>query len=153
MCVCVCVRERERERSRIRCASLSLSRSLARSLSLSLSVSGNELSLTHAISLYLSLWVCLRVSQGAVMPCSRAQTKIRGNPDRDTRVPVVHSTHPAAALHGRRSAALVFATNCVETKPQQGLHAPENRLGGSSAWTRQQLVFISGTKPFCTRAP
>ena len=31
------------------------------------------------------------------MPCSRAQTKTRGNPDRGTRVPAVHSTHQAAA--------------------------------------------------------
>jgi hypothetical protein len=29
----------------------------------------------------------------------RSQTKTRGNPDRGTRVPSVHSTHPAAALH------------------------------------------------------
>jgi hypothetical protein len=55
------------------------------------------LSLSRNLSLSLSLWVCLRVSQGAVMPCSRAQTKTRGNPDRGTRVPAVHSTHPAAA--------------------------------------------------------
>jgi len=54
-------------------------------------------SLSLEISLSLSLWVCLRVSQGAVMPCSRAQTKTRGNSDRGTRVPAVHSTHPAAA--------------------------------------------------------
>ena len=37
-----------------------------------------------------SLWVCRRVSQGAVIPCSQAQTKTRGNPDRGTRVPAVH---------------------------------------------------------------
>ena len=49
------------------------------------------LSLSRNLSLSLSLWVCLRVSQGAVMPCSRAQTKTRGNPDRGTRVPAVHS--------------------------------------------------------------
>ena len=53
--------------------------------------------LSLEISLSLSLWVCRRVSQGAVMPCSQAQTKTRGNPDRGTRVPAVHSTHPAAA--------------------------------------------------------
>jgi hypothetical protein len=33
------------------------------------------------------------------MPCSQAQRKTRGNPDRGTRVSAVHSTHPAAALH------------------------------------------------------
>ena len=57
------------------------------------------LSLEISLSLLasLSLWVCRRVSQGAVMPCSQAQTKTRGNPDRGTRVPAVHSTHPAAA--------------------------------------------------------
>ena len=54
-------------------------------------------SLSRNLSLSLSLWVCRRVSQGAVMPCSQAQTKTRGNPDRGTRVPAVHSTHPAAA--------------------------------------------------------
>ena len=37
-----------------------------------------------------SLWVGRRVSQGAVIPCSQAQTKTRGNPDRGTRVPAVH---------------------------------------------------------------
>ncbi len=52
--------------------------------------------LSRNLSLSLSLWVCRRVSQGAVMPCSRAPTKTRGNPDRGTRVPAVHSTHPAA---------------------------------------------------------
>jgi hypothetical protein len=46
--------------------------------------------LSLEISLSLSLWVCRRVSQGAVMPCSQAQTKTRGNPDRGTRVPAVH---------------------------------------------------------------
>jgi len=56
-------------------------------------------SLSHTISLYLSLslWVCRRVSQGAVMPCSRAQRKTRGIPDQGTRVPAVDSTHPAAS--------------------------------------------------------
>ena len=50
------------------------------------------LSLEISLSLLasLSLWVCRRVSQGAVMPCSQAQTKTRGNPDRGTRVPAVH---------------------------------------------------------------
>jgi hypothetical protein len=52
-------------------------------------VSMSSLSLSKS----LSLWVCLRVSQGAVMPCSRTQTKTRGNPDRGTRVTAVHSTH------------------------------------------------------------
>ena len=60
-------------------------------------------SLSHKISLSLSLWVCRRVSQGAVMPCSRAQRKTRGNPDRGTRVPAVHSTHPAASSRPARS--------------------------------------------------
>ena len=61
-----------------------------------LCVCGDELSLSLEISLSLSLWVCRRVSQRVVMPCSRAETKTRGNPDRGTRVPAVHSTHPAA---------------------------------------------------------
>ena len=59
-------------------------------------VAMSSLSLSKSLSLSLSLWVCRRVSQRVVMPCSRAETKTRGNPDRGTRVPAVHSTHPAA---------------------------------------------------------
>jgi len=38
-------------------------------------------------------------------------------------------------------------TSCDEMEPQQGLHAPEQRLGRSSTWIRQQLVFICGETP------
>jgi hypothetical protein len=47
--------------------------------------------MTLSLSLSLSLWVCRRVSQGAVMPFLLSQRKTRDNPDRGTRVPVVNS--------------------------------------------------------------
>ena len=74
-------------------------------------------SLSLEISLSLSLWVCRRVSQGAVMPCSQAQTKTRGNPDRGTR---------------RASSALTWAAPTTVQK-----HCPRKRhtlMAGSSAY-------------------
>ena len=74
-------------------------------------------SLPRNLSLSLSLWVCRRVSQGAVMPCSQAQTKTRGNPDRGTR---------------RASSALTWAAPTTVQK-----HCPRKRhtlMAGSSAY-------------------
>ena len=73
--------------------------------------------LSLEISFSLSLWVCRRVSQGAVMPCSQAQTKTRGNPDRGTR---------------RASSALTWAAPTTVQK-----HCPRKRhtlMAGSSAY-------------------
>jgi len=48
-----------------------------------------------------------------------------------------HHSYPRSVSAVRCSTTLTRATNCDETEPQQGLHAPEQRLGRSSTWIRQ----------------